>query len=163
MTQLSLNTLSPAAGSKTSRKRLGRGIGSGLGKTSGKGHKGQNARKSGGVRRGFEGGQMPLYRRLPKFGFTSRKKLVSEELRLNELQALAAKLDSDVVLTLDVLREVGAIRKNTKFVKVVLSGKLSSPVKLQAKQTGSDVDLRITEAAKQAVLAVGGSYEVLSK
>ena len=80
-----LNTLSPAEGSKHAAKRLGRGIGSGLGKTAGRGHKGQNSRSGGGVRRGFEGGQMPLYRRLPKFGFTSRKAMVTAEVRLSDL------------------------------------------------------------------------------
>ena len=80
-----LNTLSPAEGAKHSSKRLGRGIGSGLGKTGGRGHKGQKSRTGGGVRRGFEGGQMPLYRRLPKFGFTSMKAAVTAEVRLNDL------------------------------------------------------------------------------
>ena len=83
-----LNTLSPAEGAKHSAKRLGRGIGSGLGKTGGRGHKGQKSRTGGGVRRGFEGGQMPLYRRLPKFGFTSMKSAVTAEVRLNELTKL---------------------------------------------------------------------------
>lgn len=80
-----LNTLSPAEGSKKAGKRLGRGIGSGLGKTGGRGHKGQKSRSGGGVRRGFEGGQMPLYRRLPKFGFTSRKAAITAEVRLSDL------------------------------------------------------------------------------
>lgn len=159
---LALNTLSPAAGSKTERKRLGRGIGSGLGKTSGKGHKGQNARKSGGVRRGFEGGQMPLYRRLPKFGFVSRKKLVSQEVRLNELNRVADVANGQPV-TLELLRQAGLIRNNTKFVKVIFSGKIEKAVNLQAKQIGSDVDIRITNSALEAVKAVGGSYELHSK
>ena len=88
-----LNTLSPAEGSKKAGKRLGRGIGSGLGKTGGRGHKGQNSRSGGGVRRGFEGGQMPLYRRLPKFGFTSRKSAITAEVRLSDL----AKVEGGVV------------------------------------------------------------------
>lgn len=155
MTSLSLNTLSPAAGSKTAPKRLGRGIGSGLGKTSGKGHKGQNARKSGGVRRGFEGGQMPLYRRLPKFGFTSRKALVSEEIRLSDLDKV---LDTNV--TLASLKAEGIIRRNTKFVKVILSGKVTKAVNIKFNElAGENVDLRITAAALEAVKAVGGSYE----
>ena len=83
-----LNTLSPAPGAKPAKKRVGRGIGSGLGKTCGKGHKGQLARSGGKVRRGFEGGQMPLKQRLPKFGFTSRKALVTAEVRLSELTKL---------------------------------------------------------------------------
>ena len=88
-----LNTLSPAEGSKKAGKRLGRGIGSGLGKTGGRGHKGQKSRSGGGVRRGFEGGQMPLYRRLPKFGFTSRKAAITAEVRLSDL----AKVEGGVV------------------------------------------------------------------
>ena len=88
-----LNTLSPAAGSKTAPKRVGRGIGSGVGKTGGRGHKGQKSRSGGKVRVGFEGGQMPMQRRLPKFGFTSRKSLVSAEVNLFEI----AKVEGDVV------------------------------------------------------------------
>ena len=99
-----LNTLSPAEGAKHSAKRLGRGIGSGLGKTGGRGHKGQKSRTGGGVRRGFEGGQMPLYRRLPKFGFTSMKSAVTAEVRLN-------------ILTKDI-----------QFAKVILAGEVKSAV-----------------------------------
>jgi len=92
-----LNTLSPAEGAKHSAKRLGRGIGSGLGKTGGRGHKGQKSRTGGGVRRGFEGGQMPLYRRLPKFGFTSMKSAVTAEVRLNELTKVEGNVNFDNV------------------------------------------------------------------
>ena len=88
-----LNTLSPGEGAKTSRKRVGRGIGSGLGKTGGRGHKGQKSRSGGGVKPGFEGGQMPLQRRLPKFGFSSRIGRTTTEVRLHEL----AKVDSDII------------------------------------------------------------------
>eukprot|EP01084_Bolivina_argentea_P130934 231143_1 len=112
-----LNTLSPAAGSKPSKKRLGRGIGSGTGKTGGRGHKGQKSRSGGSVRPGFEGGQMPLKQRLPKFGFTSRKSLVSGEVRLNEI----AKVDGDVV-TIETLKQAGPLVNTIKFAKVVLSG-----------------------------------------
>ncbi|RIY33012.1 50S ribosomal protein L15 [Psittacicella melopsittaci] len=151
---LTLNTLSPAAGSKTAPKRLGRGIGSGLGKTSGKGHKGQNARKSGGVRRGFEGGQMPLYRRLPKFGFTSRKALVTEELRLNELSKL---VNNEV--TLESLKAEGLVRRNTKFVRIILSGELNKVVNITAKAyTNSDFDITLSGSVLEAVKALGGSY-----
>lgn len=101
-----LNSLSPAEGAKHSAKRLGRGIGSGLGKTGGRGHKGQKSRTGGGVRRGFEGGQMPLYRRLPKFGFTSLKALHVAEIRLSDL----AKVDGNVV-TLDALKAANVITK----------------------------------------------------
>ncbi|MGL6214717.1 50S ribosomal protein L15, partial [Billgrantia desiderata] len=97
---MKLNTLSPAPGSKHAEKRVGRGIGSGLGKTGGRGHKGQKSRSGGTVKPGFEGGQMPLQRRLPKFGFTSMKSLVSEEVRLSEL----AKVEGDEV-TLETLKQ----------------------------------------------------------
>ena len=102
-----LNTLSPAAGSKTAPKRVGRGIGSGLGKTGGRGHKGQKSRSGGKVRVGFEGGQMPMQRRLPKFGFTSRKSLVSAEVNLFEI----AKVEGDVV-DLNALQAAGLVKKN---------------------------------------------------
>ena len=120
-----LNTLSPAAGSKPSKKRVGRGIGSGLGKTGGRGHKGQKSRSGGSVRPGFEGGQMPLKQRLPKFGFTSRKSLVSAEVRLAEL----AKVTGDVV-DLNSLKAANVITKNIEFVKIVLSGDLSKAVRV---------------------------------
>src|SRR3989338_94610 len=100
-----LNTLSPAPGSKQSPKRLGRGIGSGLGKTSGKGHKGQKARKGGYHKVGFEGGQMPLQRRLPKFGFRSRKSLFAAEIRLSELENSGLK-----TIDLAALKEAGLVR-----------------------------------------------------
>ncbi len=136
-----LNTLSPAAGSKTSPKRVGRGIGSGLGKTGGRGHKGQKSRSGGKVRPGFEGGQMPLKQRLPKFGFTSRKSLVSAEVRLGEL----AKVSGDVV-DLNSLKAANIITKNIEFVKVVLSGEI-------------DKGLRVTKGAKAAIEAAGGKIE----
>src|SRR5476651_2908215 len=99
-----LNTLSPAEGAKQAPRRVGRGIGSGLGKTAGRGHKGQNSRSGGGVRRGFEGGQMPLYRRLPKFGFTSRKSAITAEIRLSDL----AKVDGEVI-DLNVLKAANIV------------------------------------------------------
>ena len=112
-----LNTLSPAAGAKSAGKRVGRGIGSGLGKTGGRGHKGQKSRSGGKVRVGFEGGQMPMQRRLPKFGFTSRKSLVSTEVNLFEI----AKVEGDVV-DVNALQAAGLVKKNIQFVKVVKSG-----------------------------------------
>ncbi|WMO85665.1 50S ribosomal protein L15 [Escherichia coli] len=108
-----LNTLSPAEGSKKAGKRLGRGIGSGLGKTGGRGHKGQKSRSGGGVRRGFEGGQMPLYRRLPKFGFTSRKAAITAEIRLSDL----AKVEGGVV-DLNTLKAANIIGIQIEFAKV---------------------------------------------
>ncbi|MBY6188723.1 50S ribosomal protein L15 [Marinobacter hydrocarbonoclasticus] len=141
-----LNTLSPAAGSKTAAKRVGRGIGSGLGKTGGRGHKGQKSRSGGSVRPGFEGGQMPLKQRLPKFGFTSRKSLVSAEVRLSEL----AKVDGEVV-SLATLKDAGVISANIQFAKVVLSGKIERPVTVSG--------LKVTKGAREAIEAAGGKIE----
>lgn len=141
-----LNTLSPAAGSKPSAKRVGRGIGSGLGKTCGRGHKGQKSRSGGSVRPGFEGGQMPLKQRLPKFGFTSRKGLVSAEIRLAEL----AKVEGDVV-SLETLKVADLISANIQFAKVVLSGEINRAVTVKG--------LRVTKGAKAAIEAAGGKIE----
>ncbi|WP_094751399.1 50S ribosomal protein L15 [Psychromonas sp. CD1] len=141
-----LNTLSPAAGSKPSAKRVGRGIGSGYGKTCGRGHKGLKARSGGKVRPGFEGGQMPLKQRLPKFGFTSRKSLVSCEVRLNEI----AKVEGDVV-TLETLKQAGLLVNTIKFTKVVLSGEISRSVTVKG--------LRVTKGARAAIEAAGGKIE----
>ncbi len=141
-----LNSLSPAEGAKHSSKRLGRGIGSGLGKTGGRGHKGQKSRSGGGARRGFEGGQMPLYRRLPKFGFTSLKSLRTAEIRLDEL----AKVEGDVV-TLDTLKAANLITKDILAAKVILSGKVEKAVTVKG--------LRATKGAKAAIEAAGGSIE----
>ncbi|UXI01565.1 50S ribosomal protein L15 [Photobacterium sp. TY1-4] len=141
-----LNTLSPAAGSKPSAKRVGRGIGSGLGKTCGRGHKGQKSRSGGSVRPGFEGGQMPLKQRLPKFGFTSRKSLVTAEVRLAEL----AKVEGDVV-SLETLKAANVVTKNIEFVKVVLSGEIARSVTVKG--------LRVTKGAKAAIEAAGGKIE----
>lgn len=143
---MKLNTLSPAAGSKPVAKRVGRGIGSGLGKTGGRGHKGQKSRSGGSVRPGFEGGQMPLKQRLPKFGFTSRKSLVSAEVRLNEI----AKVEGDVV-TIDTLKQAGLLVNTVKFAKVVLSGEISRSVTVQG--------LRVTKGARAAIEAAGGKIE----
>ncbi len=141
-----LNTLSPAEGAKHSAKRLGRGIGSGLGKTGGRGHKGQKSRTGGGVRRGFEGGQMPLYRRLPKFGFTSLKLFRVAEIRLNDL----AKVDGEVV-TLEALKAANVITKDILSAKVILAGKIEKAVKVKG--------LGVTKGAKAAIEAAGGSIE----
>ncbi len=141
-----LNTLSPAAGSKPSKKRVGRGIGSGLGKTSGKGHKGQKARSGGKVRPGFEGGQMPLKQRLPKFGFTSRKSFMTDEVRLSEL----AKVTSDLV-DVNTLKEAGLIKSHIKNVKIVLSGTIKRPVTVRA--------LGVTKGARAAIEQAGGTIE----
>lgn len=141
-----LNTLSPAPGAKTSRKRVGRGIGSGLGKTCGRGHKGQRARKSGNVRPGFEGGQMPLQKRLPKYGFTSRVSLSAAEVRLAELNGVDAE-----VIDLESLRAANVIGHNVKSVKIFLSGEISKPVTLKG--------LAVSKGAKAAIEAAGGKIE----
>ena len=141
-----LNTLSPAAGSKPSAKRVGRGIGSGLGKTCGRGHKGQKSRSGGSVRPGFEGGQMPLKQRLPKFGFTSRKSLTAAEVRLSEL----AKVEGDVV-SLESLKAANVITKDIRTAKIVLSGEIARSVTVKG--------LRVTKGAKAAIEAAGGKIE----
>ncbi|MBW7985009.1 50S ribosomal protein L15 [Enterobacillus tribolii] len=141
-----LNTLSPAEGSKHASKRLGRGIGSGLGKTGGRGHKGQKSRSGGGVRRGFEGGQMPLYRRLPKFGFTSRKAMVTAEIRLSDL----ARMEGDVI-DLNALKAANVIGPQIEFAKIMLSGEINRAVTVRG--------LRVTKGARAAIEAAGGKIE----
>jgi large subunit ribosomal protein L15 len=143
---MKLNTLKPAAGSKSSRKRVGRGIGCGQGKTCGRGHKGQKSRSGGFSKIGFEGGQMPLQRRLPKVGFNSKKKLVTAEVRLHELE-----LVSGDVVSLDALKEANIVGKNTLYAKVILSGKLGKAVTVKG--------LRTTKGAKEAIEAAGGKIE----
>ena len=142
-----LNTLKPAAGSKQAAKRAGRGIGSGLGKTAGRGVKGQKSRSGGYHKVGFEGGQMPIQRRLPKFGFTSRKGLVTAEIRLDELAKVKAE-----IIDLAALRSAGIINANIKFAKVILSGKLEKAVHVKG--------LKATKGALAAIKAAGGKVEV---
>lgn len=142
-----LNTLSPAEGSKKARKRVGRGIGSTLGKTAGRGHKGLKSRSGGKVKAGFEGGQMPLKQRLPKFGFTSRKSLVSAEVRLGELN----KVEGEVV-DLISLKAAGVINNNIENVKVMLSGEISKAVTVSS-------GIRVSKGAKAAIEAAGGKVE----
>ncbi|MDF0535588.1 50S ribosomal protein L15 [Shewanella yunxiaonensis] len=141
-----LNTLSPAAGSKASGKRVGRGIGSGLGKTAGRGHKGLKSRSGGKVRIGFEGGQMPLKIRLPKFGFTSRIAMVTAEVRIGEL----AQVNGDVV-DLNALKDANLITRNIQFAKIVLSGTIERPVTVRG--------LKVTKGARAAIEAAGGKIE----
>jgi large subunit ribosomal protein L15 len=141
-----LNTLAPAPGAKKEKRRVGRGIGSGLGKTAGRGHKGLKSRSGGKVRPGFEGGQMPLKQRLPKFGFTSQKSLVSAEVRLHEL----AVVKGDVV-DLASLMEANIISRTVKFAKVVLSGEITRPVTVKG--------LGATKGARAAIEAAGGKVE----
>ena len=141
-----LNTLSPAIGSKTSKKRLGRGLGSGLGKTSGKGHKGQYARKGGYHKVGFEGGQMPLQRRLPKVGFRSKLKKDVCEVLLYQLDSLKAD-----VIDFDALKAAGLIETRASRAKIVKKGELKRAVKLKG--------VAATAGAKAAIEAAGGSVE----
>lgn len=141
-----LNTLSPAPGRIKEAKRVGRGIGSGMGKTAGRGHKGQKSRSGGSVRPGFEGGQMPLQKRLPKYGFTSRISRVTAEIRLSELN----KVEGDVV-SVESLRSAGLINNNITRAKVFLSGELKKAVTVKG--------LRITKGALAAVEAAGGKVE----
>lgn len=141
-----LNTIKPAEGSKKAAKRVGRGIGSGLGKTCGRGHKGQKSRSGGFRKVGFEGGQMPIQRRLPKVGFTSAKKRLSAEVRLSELTSLAGE-----DITLVRLIEAGTVPVYTKRVKVIQSGEISVAVKL--------IGIFATSGATKAIEAAGGSVE----
>jgi large subunit ribosomal protein L15 len=141
-----LNTLKPADGSNKDRKRVGRGIGSGLGKTCGRGHKGQKSRAGGFHKVGFEGGQMPLQRRLPKMGFTSRKSRFVDELRLNEL----ALVDADVI-DLDSLKAANLISREVLSVKVFASGSIDKAVSLKG--------IRVTKGARAAIEAAGGTVE----
>lgn len=140
---MQLNTLSPAPGSTHAPKRVGRGSGSGWGKTCGKGHKGQKSRSGGTVRPGFEGGQMPLQRRLPKFGFTSRISLVTGEVRTSELSAVAGDL-----VNLETLRAAGIINGSVKRAKIMLSGDVTKVVTVEG--------LRVTKGARAAIEAAGG-------
>jgi large subunit ribosomal protein L15 len=141
-----LNTLRPAAGSRPSAKRRGRGIGSGLGKTGGRGHKGQKSRSGGFHKVGFEGGQMPLQRRLPKVGFTSRKSRVSEEVRLSEL-----KLVEGDAVDLAALKVAGIIKQRTLYAKVVASGEISKAVTVRG--------IGVSKGARAAIEAAGGQVE----
>ncbi|GGY51962.1 50S ribosomal protein L15 [Bacterioplanes sanyensis] len=141
-----LNELSPAPGSKPAAKRVGRGIGSGLGKTGGRGHKGQKSRSGGKVAPGFEGGQMPIHRRLPKFGFNSRKAPLVAEIRLNEL----VKVEGDVV-DLAALKAADIIGEKIIEGRVILSGEINKAVTVKG--------LKVTKGAKAAIEAAGGKVE----
>jgi len=141
-----LNTLSPAPGRNKEAKRVGRGIGSGLGKTAGRGHKGQKSRSGGRVRPGFEGGQMPLQKRLPKYGFTSRISRVSSQIRLSELNLI----DGGIV-DIDALRAAGLINNNISRAKIFLSGELNKALTLKG--------IGATKGAIAAIKAAGGKIE----
>lgn len=142
-----LNNLTPGEGARQVTKRVGRGIGSGLGKTCGRGHKGQHSRSGGFHKVGFEGGQMPLQRRLPKVGFSSRTAVFKAEVRLNEL----AGISDDNVVGLDVLKAANVVGKNIKQAKVIASGEISSPITLRG--------IAVTKGARAAIEAAGGKIE----
>ena len=142
-----LNTIQPAIGSKKTGKRLGRGIGSGRGKTSGKGHKGQHARAGGYHKLGFEGGQMPLQRRLPKFGFRSKTSQYGQEIRLFELNDFEAE-----IVSLESLRKAKLIKDSIKTVKIILNGEIKKKLTIGK-------DIKLTKCAKEAIIAVGGKVE----
>ena len=143
---MKLNTIKPAAGSKKPRLRVGRGIASGVGKTCGRGHKGQRARSGGYHKVGFEGGQMPLQRRLPKFGFTSRQSLVRAEVRLHELE----KITGDVV-DFAALQTAKLINNGVKIVKIIASGQLKKALTVRG--------IKVTKGARAAIEAAGGKVE----
>ena len=145
---MKLHELQPAAGSTAAPKRLGRGVGSGLGKTSGKGHKGAKARSGGGKRPGFEGGQMPLTRRLPKRGFTN---IYRKEYAIVNVSALNG-LDEGTVVTAELLKEKGLIRNLQDGVKILGGGELTTKLTVA-------VD-KVTASAKEKIEAVGGKVEV---
>lgn len=141
-----LNTIKPGAGSKSAPKRLGRGIGSGLGKTSGKGHKGQKARAGGYHKVGFEGGQMPLQRRLPKVGFLTLSALDHSEVRLGEL----AKVEGDQI-DMAALHAANVLPRNIKSAKIMLSGTIVRAVTVKG--------IKVTKGARAAIEAAGGKVE----
>ena len=141
-----LNSIKPASGSKRAAKRVGRGTGSGYGKTAGRGHKGQKSRSGGYHKVGFEGGQMPLQRRLPKVGFRSYLARITDEIRLHELE----KAGSDVI-DMDVLRQTGLISRKIKRVKIIAGGSIGKAVTIKG--------LRATKGARAAIEAAGGKFE----
>ncbi len=146
---MKLDELRPAPGSKTTGRRIGRGVGSGLGKTSGKGHKGQNARSGGGVRPGFEGGQMPLFRRIPKRGFKNINSKDYAEVTLSMLE----NLDNNTEVTAESLKEMGIIKKVKDGIVVLGNGELTKKLNVKAS--------RITKTAEAKIVAAGGKVEVI--
>ena len=144
--EMRLNKLTAAPGSRPSSKRVGRGIGSGLGKTCGRGHKGQKSRSGGSVKPGFEGGQMPLRKRLPKYGFTSRIARTTAEVRLSELNYIDAE-----VIDIEALKEANVITKGMLRARVFASGKLDKAVTLKG--------IAVSRGARDAIEAAGGKVE----
>jgi large subunit ribosomal protein L15 len=143
---MKLNTIKPAPGSKQDARRVGRGIGSGLGKTCGRGHKGQKERAGGFHKVGFEGGQMPLQRRLPKIGFTTAKSRITGEIRLHELAAVNAD-----VIDLDAIKQANLVPRHIERVKVFASGAINKAVTVKG--------IKVTRGARLAIEAAGGKVE----
>ena len=143
-----LNSISPARGSKKEKKRVGRGSSSGWGKTSGRGQKGKKSRSGGGVRPGFEGGQLPLQKRLPTFGFRSRIGASTCEVRTSEINAI-----EPAVITIDVLKANRLIRRDMKRVRIMLSGEVNRAIQI------ADSNISVTAGAVSAIEAAGGSVE----
>ena len=141
-----LNSIKPSVGATKNRKRVGRGIGSGMGKTCGRGHKGQKSRAGGFHKVGFEGGQMPLHRRLPKRGFKSMKSSFTQEIRLGDIDRLGIS-----IVSLPELKKCGAVPSLTRNVKIFLSGSIKKPIKVQ--------DISVSSGAKLAIEKAGGSIE----
>ena len=147
---MKLHTMKPNEGATFTRKRVGRGIGSGLGKTSGKGHKGQNARSGGGVRQGFEGGQLPLFRRLPKRGFSNAMfKTRYAVINLSDLN----KFEDGAVVTPELLSEMGLVKKQLDGIKVLGNGKLEKKLVIKAH--------KFSDVAKEQIEKLGGKAEVI--
>ena len=147
---MKLNTLKPAPGATSDRHRVGRGVGSGWGKTAGRGHKGQKARSGGFHKVGFEGGQMPLHRRLPKRGFKSLTREDIAEVRTSELQGLAAS-----EIDLAVLQQAGIVSRNALAAKIILSGKLERKLSLK--------EIQVSKGARAMIEAAGGSIQLTEK
>ena len=143
---MQLNTLKPGAGSRSPSKRVGRGMGSGTGKTCGRGHKGQKSRSGGRVRPGFEGGQQPLQMRLPKFGFNSAKARITAEVTLSEVGSVEAH-----VIDVQALIDADLLKGTMKRAKVILSGTIEKVVNLKG--------IKVTKGARAAIEAAGGSIE----
>lgn len=141
---MKLNTIKPAEGAKTERVRVGRGIGSGMGKTAGRGHKGQRARKGGRGKIGFEGGQMPIQRRLPKRGFNSAIGKLTAEVRLSDIERM-----TEVEIDLAVLKAAGVVQSQILQAKLIKSGELSRKISIKG--------VGVTKGAREAILAAGGS------
>lgn len=146
MSSMKLNTIEPAAGSTSNRDRVGRGIGSGSGKTCKRGHKGQHSRSGGYHKIGFEGGQMPLQRRIPKFGFVSRKSLKRMEMRLGDLN----RVEGDII-SLETLEKADLVNRGVEIVKIFLSGQIDRAVTVQG--------IAVSKGARQAIEAAGGKVE----